>query len=153
MAEYIEQNHGYLAMQAPALPTSGQQPPLSMMLSAVLAGLGTRSIAANIILNPTYGIMFFAAAITTMRLTPDHQLEENVCPARSCVRMYELEGKTPCMAGCPADEGGCLDATIEDGQITSSFFDRERCSTRAMNFGIRGHIKHCLLYTSPSPRD
>ncbi len=27
VAEYIEQTHGYLAMQAPALPTSGQQPP------------------------------------------------------------------------------------------------------------------------------
>ena len=141
IAEHIERTHGYLAMHAPALPTSGQQPPLSMMLAAVLAGLGTRSIAANIILNPTYGLMFFAAAITTMRLTPDHQLEENVCPARSCVRMYEMEGKTPCMAVCPSDEGGCLDATIEDGEITSSFFDRERCSTRAMNFGIRGHIK------------
>ena len=153
VAEYIEQNHGYLAMQAPALPTSGQQPPLSMMLSAVLAGLGTRSIAANIILNPTYGIMFFAAAITTMRLTPDHQLEENVCPARSCVRMYELEGKTPCMAVCPADEGGCLDATIEDGQITSSFFDRERCSTRAMNFGIRGHIKQVEILTGIDDAD
>ena len=147
IAEHIERTHGHLAMHAPALPTSGQQPPLSMMLAAVLAGLGTRSIAANIILNPTYGLMFFAAAITTMRLTPDHQLEENVCPARSCVRMYEMEGKTPCMAVCPADEGGCLDATIEDGTITSSFFDRERCSTRAMNFGIRGHIKQVDILT------
>jgi epoxyqueuosine reductase QueG len=147
IAEHIERTQGHLALHAPALPTSGQQPPLSMMLAAVLAGLGTRSIAANIILNPTYGLMFFAAAITTMRLTPDHQLEENVCPARSCVRMYEMEGKTPCMAVCPADEGGCLDATIEDGTITSSFFDRERCSTRAMNFGIRGHIKQVDILT------
>ena len=153
IAEHIERTHGYLAMHAPALPTSGQQPPLSMMLSAVLAGLGTRSIAANIILNPTYGIMFFAAAITTMRLTPDHQLEENVCPARSCVRMYEMEGKTPCMAVCPADEGGCIDATIEDGEITSSFFDRERCSTRAMNFGIRGHIKQVDILTGIDDAD
>ena len=153
IAEHLERTHGYLAMHAPALPTSGQQPPLSMMLAAVLAGLGTRSIAANIILNPTYGLMFFAAAITTMRLTPDHQLEENVCPARSCVRMYEMEGKTPCMAVCPSDEGGCLDATIEDGEITSSFFDRERCSTRAMNFGIRGHIKQVEILTGIDDAD
>ena len=153
IAEHIERTHGYLAMHAPALPTSGQQPPLSMMLAAVLAGLGTRSIAANIILNPTYGLMFFAAAITTMRLTPDHQLEENVCPARSCVRMYEMEGKTPCMAVCPSDEGGCLDATIEDGELTSSFFDRERCSTRAMNFGIRGHIKQVEILTGIDDAD
>ena len=52
------------------------------------------------------------------------------------------------MAACPADEGGCIDATIEDGEITSSFFDRERCSTRAMNFGIRGHIKQVEILTN-----
>ncbi len=145
MAEHIETTHGYLAMQAPALPTSGQHPPMSMMLSAVLAGLGTRSIAANIILNPTYGLLYYAAVLTTMPLVPDHQLEENVCPARSCVKLYEQEGRTPCMAVCPADDGGCIDATIDDGQITSSYFNRERCSTRAMNFGIRGHIKQVEL--------
>ena len=31
VAEYIEQNHGYLAMQAPALPTSVQQPFFSVL--------------------------------------------------------------------------------------------------------------------------
>lgn len=148
VAEHIENNHGYQAMQAPALPTAGQHPPMSMMLAAVLAGLGTRSIAANIILNPTYGLLYYAATITTMPLIPDHQLEDEVCPARSCVKMYEQEGKTPCMAVCPADEGGCIDATLEDGAITSSYFNRERCSTRAMNFGIRGHIKQVELLTN-----
>ena len=83
-----------------------------------------------------------------MPLVPDHQLEDEVCPARSCVKMYEQEGKTPCMAVCPADEGGCIDATLEDGAITSSYFNRERCSTRAMNFGIRGHIKQVELLTN-----
>jgi epoxyqueuosine reductase QueG len=153
MAEHIETVHGYQAMQAPALPTSGQHPPMSMMLAAVLAGLGTRSIAANIILHPTYGLLYYAAAITTMPLVPDHQLEDNVCPARSCVKMYELEGKTPCMAVCPADDGGCIDATIDDGEITSSYFNRERCSTRAMNFGIRGHIKQVELLTAADDID
>lgn len=148
VAEHIEAAYGYQAIQAPALPTSGQHPPMSMMLAAVLSGLGTRSIAANIILNPTYGLLYYAAAITTMPLVPDHQLEDNVCPARSCVKMYEMEGKTPCMAVCPADEGGCIDATIEGGEISSSYFNRERCSTRAMNFGIRGHIKQVELLTA-----
>lgn len=148
MAEYIETEHGYQAIQAPSLPTSGEQPPMSMMLAAVLAGLGTRSIAANIILNPTYGLLYYAATLTTMPLMPDHQLEDNVCPARSCVKLYEMEGRTPCMAVCPAEEDGCIDATIEDGQITSSYYDRERCSTRAMNFGIRGHIKQVELLTN-----
>jgi epoxyqueuosine reductase QueG len=145
MGDMIEAEYGHLAIQAPALPTAGQQPPMSMMLCAVLAGLGTRSIAANIILNPTYGLLYYAATITTMPLVPDHQLEDNVCPARSCVRLYEQEGRTPCMAVCPADEDGCIDATIEDGRIASSYFNRERCSTRAMNFGIRGHIKQVEL--------
>lgn len=148
VAEHIETRYGYQAIQAPSLPTSGQHPPLSMMLAAVLAGLGTRSIAANIILNPDYGLLYYAATLTTLPLRPDHQLEDNVCPARSCVKMYEMEGRTPCMAVCPADEGGCIDATIEDGRITSSYYDRERCSTRAMNFGMRGHIKQVEILTN-----
>ncbi len=139
VADYIERELGYYVMQAPALPTAGHTPPMSMMLSAVLAGLGTRSIAANIILNPTYGLLYYAAVITTLPLLPDHQLEERVCPAPMCVKTYETLGKTPCMAVCPADQGGCLDATIENGEITHSHFDRERCVTRAMNFGINGH--------------
>ena len=153
VADHLESEHGHLAMPAPGLPTSGQYPPMSMMLAAVLAGLGTRSIAANIILNPTHGLLYYAAVLTTLELEPDHQLEDDVCPARSCVRLYEQEGRTPCMAVCPADEDGCIDATIEDGRITSSYFDRERCSTRAMNFGIRGHIKQVELLTGIDDRD
>jgi epoxyqueuosine reductase QueG len=52
VADYIEAELGHYAIQAPALPTGGHQPPFSMMLSAVLAGLGTRSFAANIVLHP-----------------------------------------------------------------------------------------------------
>ena len=84
MAEHIENVHGHKAMQAPTLPTSGQLPPMSMMLAAVLAGLGTRAIAANIILHPEYGLMYYAATLTTLALLPDHEMEEHVCPARSC---------------------------------------------------------------------
>jgi len=153
MAEHIEEVHGYRALQAPTLPTSGQHPPLSMMLAAVLAGLGTRSIAANIILHPEYGLMYYAATLTSMPLLPDHEMEENVCPARSCTLLYEKTGKTPCMAVCPASEGGCIDATLDDGVITSSYFNRERCSTRAMNFGIRGHLKQVELVTGMADRE
>ncbi len=142
MADHIEQNFGYYAIQAPALPTKGQTPPMSMMLAAVLAGLGTRSLAANIILNPKYGLLYYASVITTMPLEYDHQLEKNVCPAPSCVQAYQRLGKTPCMAVCPADNGGCIDGELdENGRITHSYFNRERCSTRAMNFGIKGHVK------------
>jgi hypothetical protein len=41
------------------------------------------------------------------------------------------------MAACPKDEGGCLDGKIsEEGRIEEVYYNRERCATRAMNFGI-----------------
>jgi len=58
VADLIENRFDHQAMQAPGLPTGGHMPPMSMMLSAVLAGLGTRSLAANIILNPTFGLLY-----------------------------------------------------------------------------------------------
>ncbi|NUQ33924.1 MAG: hypothetical protein HUU29_03145 [Planctomycetaceae bacterium] len=137
MCDFIEREFGYQAIQAPSLPVAGHHPPMSMMLAAVLAGLGTRSLAANIILHPKYGLLYYAALITTMELEPDQRLEKNVCPDPMCVKLYQVSGKTPCMAACPADEGGCLDGTIdEQGKIASSYYNRERCHTRAMNYGV-----------------
>ena len=137
MCDYIEREFGYQAIQAASLATSGHHPPMSMMLAAVLAGLGTRSLAANIILNPEYGMLYYAALITTMPLEPDQKLEQDVCPAPMCVQTFRALGKTPCMAACPADDGGCLDGSIDaDGRIEESYYDRERCVTRSMNFGI-----------------
>jgi epoxyqueuosine reductase QueG len=144
MADFIERELGYYAIQAPSLSTRGHQPPMSMMLSAVLAGLGTRSLAANIILNPDYGMLYYAALLTTLPLTPDHPLEKEACPAPSCVKMFEKLGTTPCMRACPASEGGCLDGTIEHGRITHSFYNRERCHTRAQNYGMGGFQKALL---------
>ena len=112
------------------------------MLAAVMAGLGTRSLAANIILNPKYGLLYYSASITTLPLVYDEMLEQNVCPAPMCVQLFRHSGKTPCMAACPADDGGCLDGKIDDdGQIEDSYFDRERCVTRSMNFGINSFQK------------
>ncbi len=142
VANYIEQELGYYAMQSPSLPTGGQQPLFSLMLSAVLAGLGTRSMAANIILNPKYGLLYYSATITTAELKVDEMLEQNVCPAPMCVATYRKIGKTPCLASCPSDEGGCLDGSIgEDGEIEEMYYDRERCVSRAMNFGINSFQK------------
>ena len=142
VANHIESELGYYAMQAPTLPVAGHQPLMSMMLAAVLAGLGTRSFAANIILNPRFGLLYYSAAITTAELVPDEMLEQQVCPHPMCVATYRNIGKTPCMAACPADEGGCLDGSIgEDGQIEEVYYDRERCSTRSMNFGINSFQK------------
>ena len=59
-----------------------------------------------------------------------------------CVKSFRLFGKTPCTAACPADDGGCLDGSIdEDGRIEYSYYDRERCVSRAMNFGINSFQK------------
>jgi epoxyqueuosine reductase QueG len=142
VADLIETRFDHQAIQAPALPTSGHQPPMSMMLAAVLAGLGTRSLAANIVLNPKHGLLYYSACITTLKLDFDHMLEQDVCPHKMCVTAFRKFGKTPCMAACPSDEGGCLDGSIsEEGRIEYSWYDRERCTTRAMNFGINSFQK------------
>ena len=142
VADMIERDFDYQAIQAPGLPTSGHLPAMSMMLSAVLAGLGTRSLAANIILNPKYGLLYYSACITTLEFKYDSMLEQDVCPHHMCIQSYRRFGKTPCMAACPSDEGGCLDGAIDaDGHIEYSYYDRERCVSRAMNFGINSFQK------------
>ena len=142
VADMIERRYGYQAIQAPGLPTGGHLPNFSMMLAAVLAGLGTRSLAANIILNPKYGLLYYSACITTLELDYDPVLEQDVCPHPMCVQSFRSFGKTPCLAACPADEGGCLDGSIDDdGRIDYSYYDRERCVSRAMNFGINSFQK------------
>lgn len=142
VADHIEREHRYQAIMAPGLPIAGHQPLFSMMLAAVLTGLGTRSFAANIILNPKYGLLYYSACLTTLELPPDPLLEQDVCPAPMCVQVYKHSGKTPCMAACPKDEGGCLDGAIgPDNRIESMYYDRERCVSRAMNFGINSFQK------------
>jgi hypothetical protein len=133
---WVESETGSMAIQAPGLSVAGHQPLFSYMLAAVLSGLGTRSLAANIVLNPRFGLLYYSACITTLDLAVDPMLEQGVCPAPMCVQTYKHIGKTPCMAACPADEGGCIDGKIgEDDQIEEVFYNRERCVSRAMNFG------------------
>ena len=105
MCDHIEHEYGYKAIQAPSLPTAGHHPPMSMMLAAVLAGLGTRSLAANIILNPDYGLLYYAALITTLPLESDQKLEKDACPSPYCIQMFKKLGTTPCLASCPKDAG------------------------------------------------
>ncbi len=154
MCDFIEREHGHQAIQAGSLPTGGHQPPMSMMLAAVLAGLGTRSLAANIILHPEYGLLYYAALITTLDLEPDHVLERDVCPSPHCVQMYRKLGTTPCLASCPKDEGGCLEGALDDeGRISYSFYDRERCTARSMNFGVGSLQKSLVQITDESDPD
>lgn len=133
MCDYIERTYGYYAIQAPSLSVQGWNPPMSMMLPAELAGLGNRSLAAHIILNPEHGLLYFAALLTTMPLKPDAPLnvEEHACPSKGCASMFKKTGATPCLRACP----DCLDAEIDDdGKIVWSSYNREVCSTRAQNY-------------------
>lgn len=144
MADLIEREYDHYAIQAPSRDVSGHTPPLSMMLAAVLAGLGTHSLAANIILHPEYGMLYYAALITTLPLEPDHVLEQDVCPAPSCVKMWERFRTTPCLNACPASHGGCLDGKIENGKMVENFYNRERCHTRARTYGAGSFQKQLL---------
>jgi epoxyqueuosine reductase QueG len=137
VADHIERRLDHYAMQAPSMPVGGQQPTFSIMLAAVLAGLGTRSLAANIILNPKYGLLYYSACFTTLPLNFDPRLPQDACPHPMCVTMFRNLGKTPCLSACHVEDDGCLDGRIgADGRIEYSYYDRERCATRAMNFGI-----------------
>jgi epoxyqueuosine reductase len=140
MCDFIEQRLGHAAVQAPSLPVHGHEPPMSMMLAAELAGLGTRSLAAHIILNPEYGLLYYAALITTLPLEPDPPLAEPVCPHPGCASMYRRLGTTPCLRVCPA----CLSGRVENGRIAESTYDRERCHARAQTYGI-GSFQKALL--------
>ena len=133
---WVEEDLKYNSIQAPGLSVAGHQPLFSYMLAAVLSGLGTRSLAANIVLNPKYGLLYYSACITTAKLEPDEMLDQDVCPAPMCIATYKHIGKTPCMAACPADDGGCIDGKInDDGRIEEGYYNRERCVSRSMNFG------------------
>jgi epoxyqueuosine reductase QueG len=140
MCDHIEQALGHDAIQAPSLPVHGHEPPMSMMLAAELAGLGTRSLAAHIILNPEYGLLYYAALITTLPLAPDPPLAEPACPHPGCAAMYRRLGTTPCLRVCPA----CLSGSVRDGRIEASTYDRERCHSRAQTYGI-GSFQKALL--------
>jgi epoxyqueuosine reductase QueG len=140
MCDYIERELGYYAVQAPSLPVHGHEPPMSMMHAAELAGLGTRSFAAHIILNPEYGLLYYAALITTLPLPPDPPLAEPACPHPGCVAMYKRIGTTPCLRVCPA----CLSGTMKAARIETSTYDREKCHSRAQTYGI-GSFQKALL--------
>ena len=154
IADHIERQLGYHAIQAPSLSVHGHEPPFSIMLAAELAGLGTRSLAAHIILNPEYGLLYYAALITTLPLTPDPPLEKPACPHPGCASMYKRIGTTPCLRVCPACLSGSITERRGDAgtrgrgdavpQIETSTYNRERCHSRAMTYGI-GSFQKTLL--------
>jgi epoxyqueuosine reductase QueG len=150
MADHIEREWQQYAIQAPALAVHGHAPPMSMMLAAELAGLGTRSFAAHIILNPEYGLLYYAALITTADLAADAPLDTPACPHPGCAAMYKRLGTTPCLRVCPACLAGRVGA---DGRIAHSTYNRERCHSRAQTYGIGSFQKALLQIVNEDDRE
>lgn len=130
LAEYIEQEHQYYATDynTYTMATGSWDPALSIKLCAELAGLGTRSMAGGMILNPEWGFLYYSLVVTSMPLKADGPMTEPACPAPACVDMWQESGTTPCLNICPM----CLSGSLDDkGQIDHWEYDRIRCSTRA----------------------
>jgi epoxyqueuosine reductase QueG len=130
LAEYIEEQYQYYAIDynTYTMATGSWDPALSIKLCAELAGLGTRSLAGGMILNPEWGFLYYSLVVTSMPLKADGPMTEPVCPAPACVEMWQEAGTTPCLNICPMCLSGALD---EKGKIDYWEYDRIRCSTRA----------------------
>ena len=140
VAKFIEDHFGYYALFVPPGVNKGNHPFLSVSLAAELAGCGTRSLAGPI-LHPQYGMLYYAAIVTTLPCPADAPLATPACPAPECVQMWEAEASTPCLSVCPIDAGGCLGGELADGGFTARRYDRERCTTRVHTYWIPGFQK------------
>lgn len=127
VAHFIENRYGFYAMPCPSSLVAGHYPYVSLKLLAEMAGLGTRSMAGGVILNETYGLLYYGAALTTMPLEPDGPLEQPVCPHPSCQKLWDRKGVTPCLEACPT----CLSGELNDGMIGWMEFRQDRCFPRA----------------------
>ncbi len=145
LAKFIESKYGYYSLpEVP--PPVGFNPSLSMKLCAEMAGLGTRSMAAGIILNQKLGMISISICLTTMPLIADGAMKELVCPHHSCLKLWERRQTVPCLEACPE----CLSGELEGGRIKWMRYDRRICSTRAQSFG-RGSFQRILLEGANEP--
>ena len=140
VARVIEDQFGYYAVCVPPGVDRGQQPFMSVMLAAELAGCGSRSLAGPV-LHPDYGFMYYAAIVTTLSLPADQAIDPPACPAAECVDMFNREGTTPCLSICPIEGDGCLGGSIEDGRISDRRYDHIKCATRVQNYWVPGFQK------------
>lgn len=140
VAKFIEERFGYYALFVPPGVNKGNRPFLSVMLAAELAGCGSRSLAGPI-LHAQYGMLFYAAIITTLPLVSDAPLDPPACPAPACLDMWNEQATTPCLQVCPIDQDGCLGGGLADGRIASRRYDRARCTSRVHTYWIPGFQK------------
>ena len=139
VAEFIERAYGYYSLISSGADLSGK-------LCAEMAGLGTRSMAAGIVLNKDLGLINVGVTITTMPLKADGPLKEPVCPHPSCVKRWEREGTTFCLETCPE----CLSGELKDGKISWMRYNRHLCATRAQTRSI-GSFQRTLLEAINEP--
>ena len=134
-AFFIENRFGIRSIYCPPdMDTeSGPRVPLqSLKLHAEIAGIGARSLAGDILLHPDFGYMYFASVFTELELPPDEPMQENPCPAPSCVSLYRKTGQTPCMKFCPVQ---CLSGEIDaDGNQAAMRYDMAACAEMTQQF-------------------
>jgi hypothetical protein len=140
IAKLIEDRLGFYALFVPPGVNKGNQPFLSVQYAAQLAGCGSPSLAGPL-LHKQYGMLYYAAIVTTFPFPVDGPSTEQVCPAPSCVDMWQREGTTPCLRVCPADSGGCLGGEIVEGGFRNRRYDAARCTTRVYTHWIPGFQK------------
>ncbi|MFC1917898.1 hypothetical protein ACFLXH_04520 [Chloroflexota bacterium] len=147
VARFIESKFGYYSVGETPAPT-GFNPSLSLKLCAEMAGLGTRSMAAGILLNEKLGMLSLAAGITTMPLKADGPLKEPVCPHPSCMKLWEKQQVTPCLETCPE----CLSGELAEDKIKWMRYDRRICSTRAQTTGTGAFLRMLVeCFNEPDP--
>ena len=140
LAYFVEDHLGYYAIPSPSGNRTGHYPYTSLKLCAEHAGLGTRSMAGGVILNPQYGLLYFNAVITTMPLEEDGPLSDPVCPHSSCVRLWEKKRTTPCISSCP----DCLSGGIKAGRIHWMEYRQDCCYPRAQTAAMDAFQKLLL---------
>jgi epoxyqueuosine reductase QueG len=140
IAKLIEDRLGFYALFVPPGMNKGNRPFLSVQYAAELAGCGSPSLAGPL-LHERYGMLYYAAIITTFPFPVDGRSNEQVCPAPACVDMWQRERTTPCLRVCPVDAGGCLGGEIVDGGFRNRRYDAARCTARVYTHWIPGFQK------------
>ena len=140
LSHYIEDRFQYYAIPIPSGNWIGHYPYISLKVCAEMAGLGTRSMAAGILLNPKHGLLYFNGVITTMPLPEDGPLAEPVCPHNSCVRLWEKKQTTPCLSSCP----DCLSGEIREEKIHWMEYRQDLCYTRGQTTAMDAFQKLLL---------
>jgi epoxyqueuosine reductase QueG len=148
LSYFMEERYGYYTLPIPTGDWVGHYPYMSLKVCAELAGLGTRSMAAGILLNSQYGLLYFNGVITTMPLPEDGPLGKPVCPHDSCVRLWEKKLTTPCLSSCP----DCLSGEIKDGKIRWMEYRQDGCYPRAQTTAMDAFRKLLLeAVNEPDP--